>query len=51
VISSDFQVRNPENFNYLYDGHGSFNKMMQKLMHVGKNISYVTFLLNPLPVF
>ena len=36
IISTDFQVQNPENFNYLYDGHGSINKVMQKIQESGK---------------
>ena len=31
VISTNFQDQNHENFNYLYDSHGSFNKVMQKI--------------------
>ena len=30
IISTNFQVQNPENFYYLYDGHGSSNKVTQK---------------------
>ena len=37
IISTDFQVQNPENFNYLYNGHGSFDKVMQKIQACGEN--------------
>jgi hypothetical protein len=35
IISTNCQ--NPENFNYLYNGHGSFNKVMQKIQTCGEN--------------
>ena len=37
VISTNFQVENHENFNYLYNGHGSYNKMMQKIQACDEN--------------
>ena len=37
IISTNFQVQNPENFNYLYDSHGSFNKAMQKIQACREN--------------
>ena len=37
IISTDFQVQNPENYNYLYDGHSSFNKIVQKIQACGGN--------------
>ena len=36
IISSYFPVHNPEDFNYLYDGHGTFNKMIPKIQACGK---------------
>ena len=35
IISTNCQ--NPENFNYLYNGHGSFNKVMRKIQTCGEN--------------
>lgn len=36
IISTNFQVQNPQNFNYLYYGHSSFNKAMQKIQACGE---------------
>ena len=36
IISTNFQVQNPQNFNYLYDGHDSFNWVMQKIQACGE---------------
>jgi len=37
IISTNIQVQNPEEFNYVYDGHGSFNKVVQKFQACGEN--------------
>ena len=37
IISTNFQVQNPENFYYLYDGHGSSNKVSQKIQEYTEN--------------
>ena len=37
IISTNFHVEDPENYNYLYDGHGSINKTMQKIQTCGEN--------------
>jgi len=36
IIPTDGQVQNPENFNYVYDGHGSIGKMVQKIQACGE---------------
>ena len=37
IISTNFHVEDPENYNYLYDGYGSINKTMQKIQTCGEN--------------
>lgn len=37
IISTNFQDKNPSNFNYLYNGHGSFNKVVQKIQACKEN--------------
>jgi len=36
IIPTDGQVQNPKNFNYVYDGHGSIGKMVQKIQACGE---------------
>ena len=37
VISINIQDQNPENFYYIYNGHGSFNKMVEKIQANGED--------------
>ena len=37
MISTKFQIKNPENFNYMYNGHGSCDRMMQRIQACGGN--------------
>ena len=37
VISINLPVQNPEQFNYVYDGHGFFKNMVQKIQACGEN--------------
>ena len=36
IISIEHQIKNPENYSYIFDGHGSFDKAMQKIKASGE---------------
>jgi len=36
IISTEHLIKNPENYSYIFDGHGSFEKAMQKIKASGE---------------
>jgi len=36
IISTEHLIKNPENYSYIFDGHGSFEKAMQKIKVSGE---------------
>ena len=36
IISIEHQIKNPENYSYIFDGHSSFDKAMQKIKASGE---------------